>query len=612
MRTLEERYALYEQRKRTRNPLMQKALEVRDHYNGDIVIPLPELEKAEKPSIANLLALGLDQTAMRIASTEPDLFFTPTRPGFQKSEREANMRRNCMLSMWDMNRLAMRSGRKARQFVGYGVTATILTPDFERRIPRWVNVDPLTVYPSPTADPDDITPDDCIVLYMQSGRWIKERYPEAWTQVRRKRMDDESTALNKRFQIIEYIDADTWALDLIGEESSLSERLEGQASVNLVERPNLAGKCLAVVPGRVTLDRRAGQFDQMLGIALTQAMLQALGIIATKKGIFPDEWLVSRQNEQARVIQMADGLRGQIGVISGGERQESRLDPSYQLPQMISNLERYQRITGGVPAQMGGENATNVRTGRASDAVLGATTDFTIQEAQRVLACAREEENKRAIAIDKAYFKGTKSFYVDWDGNKKREDYNPAELWTSDEHRVAYSHAGADENGLTIEIGQLVGMDLISKETARRSHPRIKDYLQEGQNVIKEGLHAAVLAGVQQKAAEPGANIRDIARIAQLVTEEGMSIVEATIKVDDEAAARQAKIDAQGNETTALPGSPETMPGLAAPGMGNEAAASVPPTINTPAAALQNFAQLSTRMRQPQMMLAAEKGGARA
>ena len=611
MRTLEERLALYNARKRERSPLMQTAQEVRDYYNGDVVIPLPEIEKSERPSVANLLALGLDQTAMRIASTEPDAFFAPIRPGFDKHEKDANTRRNAMLSFWEMNALASRMGRKARQFIGYGLTASIIVPDFKRRIPKWVNVDPLSVFPSATSDPDDMTPDDCIIAYLQSGRWVAENYPEAWAQIRRSRYDDESVALNRKYQVIEYVDAEIRALDLIGEEGSPSDVGSGQASVNLVQRPNLAEVCLAVIPGRVTLDRRSGQFDQMLGIALMQAQLHALGVIATKKGIFPDEWLISRQNEQARVIKLADGLKGEIGVIMGGDRHVEHLDPSYQLPQMMSTLERHQRIGGGVPAQMGGENATNVRTGRASDAVLGATIDFTVQEAQRVLALGREFEDKRAIAVDKAYFKGKKSFYVSFDGRSVREDYDPAMLWETDHHTVAYSHAGADENGLTIEIGQLVGMDLISKETARRAHPRIKDYITEGATVIKEGLQAAVLSGIQQKAAEPGANIRDIARIAQLVTEQGMSIIAATIKVDDEAAARQAKIDAQGNDTTALPGSPETMPGLAAPGMGNEAAAA-PPTIDAPAAAIANFANLSGRLRQPQMMLSSEMGGARA
>ncbi len=75
MITVEEIAAIYKDRLEERGPLLQKMREIRQLSNGDIIVPLSELDRSQKSSIANLLNQGLDQMSMRVASTMPVPYF---------------------------------------------------------------------------------------------------------------------------------------------------------------------------------------------------------------------------------------------------------------------------------------------------------------------------------------------------------------------------------------------------------------------------------------------------------------------------------------------------------------------------------------------------------
>ena len=81
MRSIEEIVALYTHRQRTLGPVHQQMQAVRELGNGDIVVPLNELDKNARASVANLLVQGLDQMSMRVASTMPTCYFPPMKEG---------------------------------------------------------------------------------------------------------------------------------------------------------------------------------------------------------------------------------------------------------------------------------------------------------------------------------------------------------------------------------------------------------------------------------------------------------------------------------------------------------------------------------------------------
>jgi hypothetical protein len=75
--------ATWRQRENAQDPEMSRRRKIRDHYQGDTIIALPEMEMSERPAVANLAMTGIDQTAQRIASTLPTVYFPPVRPNVQ-------------------------------------------------------------------------------------------------------------------------------------------------------------------------------------------------------------------------------------------------------------------------------------------------------------------------------------------------------------------------------------------------------------------------------------------------------------------------------------------------------------------------------------------------
>ena len=564
MRTIEEIVALYNHRRRVMGPVHQQMQAVRELANGDIVVPLNELDRSARSSVANLLVQGLDQTSMRIASTMPSPYFPAFREGSERSKELANTRKKAMLAMWDENRMNMVLRRRARHFLAYSSSAVVLKPDFKTLVPRWHVRNPLDTYPCPSEDPDNPIPYDCIFTYRKPYSWLIQNYGLLVSgRLRVGRVEPDTM-----FTIIEYVDEYEIVLGVLGADEHpnfLPHENAGLDSVELERIVNRAGCPLAVVANRTTLDKPHGQFDGLLGMFYTRARLQALTEIAIERGIFPDEYLVARPGENPEVIQLADGKAGILGVLKGGDLQIQQVNPGYKTEQALDRLERQERLEGAIPAEFGGESGTNIRTGRRGENVLSATVDFRVQEAQEAFAQSLLAEDKVAIAIEKAYWGNTpKSFFMSGRATAGKVDYTPNKVWETDFHYVAYSAAGSDVNNLIIGLGQRVGTGLMSKETAREADPLISDPNIEHDRIIAEGVEAALLSSIQQQAANPAGPYQpaDLALLVKKVLVDNKSLYDAVSEVDETAKERQAQ--------QVPAGAPEAQPGLAMPGMGAE------------------------------------------
>jgi hypothetical protein len=105
----------------------------------------------------------------------------------------------------------------------------------------------------------------------------------------------------------------------------------------------------------------------------------------------------------------------------------------------------------------------------------------------------------------------------------------------------------------------------MSKESAREADPLIADPELERDRIVAEGIEAALLSSIQAQAADPNGPYQpdDLAYIAEMVASNKMSLP---------AAIQAAQKRAQERQAAQMPaGAPETMPGLAIPGMGAEA-----------------------------------------
>lgn len=560
--SVDEIAAMLQERQATQGPIIENMRQLRDTYNGDLVIPLPEMDKREKSAVANLITTGLDQTAMRIASTMPSVYYPALKEGEQLSEKRARIRKRATMGWWEANKMPIKMRRRARWLIGYASSPVVLRPDTKWGAARWDIRDPLNTFPSTGEDPDSLTPDNCIFTYTRSRAWMQARYPEALSKLQSLKASKPDDLI----RIAEYTDAEVTVLMASAtiKPNPWDSNMSGLPHVELERVHNRTGMCLAVVPNRITLDRPMGQFDSLVGMYQLQSKLMALEVIAVERGIFPDTYLVSRPGETARFVAGPyDGRTGQVNVVQGGDIREMAANPGFATNGMMDRIERAQRIASGTPAEYGGESTTNVRTGKRGDAILSAVVDFPIQEAQEILAASLQEENKRAIAIAKTYFGNErKSFYVSSRGAKGHVDYTPNKDFEDDNNIVTYSHSGADANSLVVGLGQRIGIGIMSKQTAQEIDPFISDPELEKDRVVSEGLEQALLQSIQTQASQGAIPPADVAAIASLVATDKMDLAEAVTEVQKRVQERQA--------TVAPQGAPETMPGLAQPGMGAE------------------------------------------
>ena len=566
MRSLDEIVELYHQRRLAAGPVHEQMRRVRDLANGDVVVPLNELDKNAKTNVANLLVQGLDQMSMRVSSTMPSPYFPPVKEGSENAKKLARMRKKATLGFWDDNRMQMKLRRRARHLLAYSQSPVFIKPDFGTLMPRWEVRNPLDTFAAPMEE-DEVVPENCIFTSRVTANWLLKNYGDlVANQLRFGKIESDS-----RYTLLEYVCDDSLQLIVLGAEDNpglnVSERA-GLEAILLEAIPNRTGMPLAVVPQRITLDKPRGQFDGVLGMYYTRARLQALTEIAIERGIFPEEYLVARPGENPEILQMADGKSGILGVVKGGDIQQLQLNPGYKTDTALDRLERQERLEGAIPAEFGGESATNIRTGRRGEAVLSATVDYRVQEAQEIFANSLLHEDKIAVALEKAYWGDqTKMFFLSGRTTQGQETYVPNKVWQTDFHYVAYSAAGSDVNSLIIGLGQRLGVGLMSKESAREADPLISDPDLEHDRIIAEGVESALLQSIQQQAANPQGPYQpeDLAYLTKLVVEQDVSLFDAVTRTDERARERQA---------AAMPvGSPATMPGLAMPGMGAEAPA---------------------------------------
>lgn len=586
-RTAEQIVALHTHRRSSQAKTLQTGELLRRVYNGEHIIPLPELERSERNQVANIIQTGIDAHAQRVASVLPVLRFPPVKQS-KAAQKLADDRRQTVQAWWYKNRVPAKLRRRARHLIGFGTSPVLIRPGPDG-YPKWEIREPLTTFPAPS-DPDDLIPSDCIFAFRRSKQYLKDNYDITrlpWDQERRD-MYGRPTVTDPMVDVLQYIDKDEYVMVAVGTADD-----DGRVRcLELSRVTNQTGEPCVIVPGRTTMTGMAGQFDQLIGMYESQGLLWSMHIHALKRAIFPEVWLEGPEGGNPQIIAEADPYQGDVGVVVGGKLVPFRADPSIQTLQTMDRIERNERISGSVPAEFGGEAASNIRTARRGGQVLSAAVDFPIQEHQELLAASLEAENRVAIATAKAYWpRTTRTFQIPWgDGNVT---YTPETTFETDMHSVTYAYAGTDTNALVVEGGQRVAMGAMSVQSFQEIDPLIQDPVFEHQRIVAEGVEKAHMSAIQQQAAQPDGPYQpiDLARLSRFLIEDGMTLYEAEEKLQKEIQARQAQA-AQGQL------SPEQMqPGNAQPGApGTPQAAAA---IEGPQPSQDNLAMLMQSLRGP-------------
>ena len=629
MKTAEDIVALYTSRLASRGDYLSRMKDISRHYNNEVTVPLPELDSNEKPAVANLLAQGIDQFALRVSSVMPDVQFPALRGGIKDSVEKSRSRRLAALGWFDMNDMQMKMRRRARYQVAYAsapvsVHPVSLNPNDKREIPFWRVRNPLSTFPSDTIDADNMEPDDCIFEDARTLRWIKDNYPDSAAVLYTGKVPDSAL-----FSVLEYVDAEETVLVAMGAKREskgylAGEEKSGVSQIVLARVPNRAGICPVVVPQRIALDKVMSKFEAMMGMFHRQAKLDALNTISVQRGVFPDEWLVphpTNNGMEPKIVQNADGKMGIRGIIKGGQIVAMNPAPGQHSETTLDRLERSARLSAGIPPEWGGESGSNIRTARRGDSVMSAAVDPDIQETQEIFAASMEAEVRRAIAIQKAYYGSKPTLFLLGMDNKigKFPDYTPNEVFETDLCKVTYPLPGSDANQMSVMIGQKVGIGEMSVQTAMEMDPFIKDPEMETARIHMEGIRKALLSGLEQQAVQGQLDPATIARIAMKTADGRTTLEEAVVAVHEEEQKKQAdkqNDQSQPQQPGAMPGGmpmpgqpgqpgaqpeaqPEDQPGLAAL-MGGQGAEEGAPTVTAPPQGLTNLKDLLGSLHQPQ------------
>lgn len=550
--------------------IFRQMIDVRDRYNGDVTIPLPEVEG--EPTMGSLspqiVADGIDHNAMRAASVIPTIS-VPALSGKPRAHENAATKRRSLYASWHYCGVELLLYRLYRHFIGYGTGSLVVVPDFDDERARIELRDPLTSYPELRAPEDFREPIDIGFVFGRSREWVIRNYPQARDIVGK--MDSGTL-----WDIVEWIDKDSIVMGILGPrtvQSTTDNRYypsSSNPSANSMELrrwPNRAGMVPASSPRRATLDRVMGQLTHILpGVDFLDRMT-ALEAIAAERRVFPDMVILGKRTSMPSISggKWKDGREGEPNIVLDADGMQL-LQPSVgpATMQTIDRLEQATRMSGGVPRQFGGDVA-GARTGRAIDAVAGFSVDPRIMEAQKFVARTLECINHGIMAVEKGYWPDKKyTVFSGWSGDSQLVEYTPAKHYDNYHNAVNYPFPGTDISQMTVAVGQLVGAGLMSKDTGRTKHPMIDDASTEGKLIIKEKIDEAILVTFLQQASTGALPLIDLANIEEKYRETG-DMTMAIREADRLARERQAALQPQ------EPGAQEQQPGLAPPGMGAEA-----------------------------------------
>ena len=598
---------LYNERVKRSGAPQQVMREIAALYDGDVIVPLPELSDEERPAIANIARQGIDQTAQRIASVFPETSTFPLSASVKERDA-ARDRRRAFYGFHEQAKTQRKLRFWARYLIGYASAPVRVRPDFRGERP-WLDVrSPLSVYANPTGDPTEIVPSDAIFATRQSMGWLKMRHPDAYMVLARSE-DNADTAID----VLEYIDAHEIVLIASrrsSEQGNHFENFNEAASsdflhvasdhAELSRVPNRAGKPLVCLPGQISMSQQKSTYSQIVGMYQRAAQLDALAFLATRQAVLGETWLVGRPGETPVIENPANPFEGDAGVVTGGDLQHRNVPVQFQERTAVGDLERAQRLTAGLPAELGGEAATNVRTGRRGDQLLSAVLDFPMAEAHELAQEMLEWANDAMACVDYEYFpRSQKSFFVAFQGERGKLAYEPGKLWVGPDgkpatsSKVSYFAAGLDANDRIIALGQRKGMGVMSDETLMRHDPLVDDVHGELARIRSDQLDQVVLARAQELLANPQSmfSMKDMTALKKLVAK-GQTIDEAMDSVMESIEERQREAQAQQQaQQNAL------TPEAAVPGATPEA--EIPPGIAPPPQDLQNLNSLLLSARGP-------------
>jgi hypothetical protein len=572
-RSLDEIVSIMRMRRSQDSLLIQQMIEVRDRYNGDTVVPLPDVagyEAMNRPG-PNFVQEAVDGVARRANSMLPRIACPPLDPSDAETHR-AERRQGALYARWYSSELDLKLFRAYRHLAGYGTCAMMVMPDDVRGHATIENRDPITAYPELRA-PDDIRPPkNCGFLFARSVDWIRSHYPEAEQFV----VNAAGRNWDTLWDMVEWVDENEIVIGIMGPRmpaySYQDSRPYGYTAYELRRWKNKAGICPVVIPRRVTIDRIIGQLSAIIGYTDLYARLLSLALVADEKATFPDLVIISKNGMPPQLVngRWKDGRSGEVNLVTDAAIEVIGKTPGTSTLPMLEMTEQSIRTTSGASALFGGAPGPAGRSGAAMTSLGGYSIDPLVQESQMIMQRALAYLNEGIMAVEEGYYPDSKfTVVLGLRGSMKTVTYNPKNDFRNKANIVSYPFPGADINQLSVAIAQKISTQELSKRSGRNMDPFIDDPDQEEEWVNAEALESALRDGFATQIAQGQMPVPVAAR-AMVLVYQGKTLPEAILQATAEAASQGPAPGATGADAgppTAggQPGAQGT-PGPAGPG----------------------------------------------
>ena len=414
-----------------------------------------------------------------------------------------------------------------------GRAVAIVTPDFNKQMPRFEIRDPRTCYPgiAEMANNRIVELSDLIFKY-EIG--IEEARNRGLANPKNVNSFGKDERADTKVKILEYIDDFKWCL--------VSE--DGQSQV--------AYHNLGDVPGHVfgsyTPNKKAGhnRFRDQLTLAVSISRLisakMAFADRVTSSTIWTRNFEGMLEMGPDTIIKL--GPQGEIGQIGPPQ--------TLQVDQDIQMLNQFSRVLNRNPEVRQGEIAakgtyTSAKTleqlADAIDTVVGSDWD--------VIGPGMEKLFSVAFAMDVSLWgKVEKTISGNLKGKKFLDSYVPAEdIGDRRDIRVDYGFGVGGYQGFLMHL-QAGDAGYMPKRAVMESMPGISDVAEALREMEIETIDQAAQQTLLQQAATGQLDLVLLGKIKKLVAEKGLPILEAVEKIQEEVA-RQAA-DSQGTDQGAL------------------------------------------------------------
>lgn len=572
MKSFEEVRAIVAAMHARRSPVLHKMREILVRYNGDYVIPLPEMpnEPQMPPLIPSHVSDAIDSMGRRAASVLPRVqvpAINPMKDTGVKSVEYATLRRKIISATYSEARWRLKRRAYYRHLAAYQTCAVIVLPDYKTKMPRIEVRDPLATFVEERPQHNQDPARHVAFITRYSGAWIRDRFPQTAAELGGPITTYE---LDTQWDIFEFIDEEQTMFGLLGPQypdgRHVASSYQHGPFMQLGEsEPNRLGYVPGMFPANVGLGAIGSRLGSMLGNVDMQAKLMALDIIAQERAIFPDVYAIGRDGQLPRLTdgRWKDGREGDINMVEGVERIGLlQSTPDVRTQAAIDRLERNFKVSQGLIPQFAGENPGSLRTGRALDAIASFAVDPQIQEMHEISQDWMPIVNE-AILDTYRMFWPSKQYEVfsGWPGDDGMIEFTPAKHIETSKNVVSYPVPGADLVQLTQILGSLAGTEAISIDTMRELHPWIPDTAGERQRVTVEQLEVATRQALQIQL-QQGTIPLPLAKMIVDRVKKGSDLFDAIDDANQELQRQQASAVPEAPEGFEAP--PETMPGLSA------------------------------------------------